>query len=243
MKTCPTTKPLPIEEQVPAFEKDLANADTMRAATLTRLQGLLSSKARHTDREQELIAAERGKDDLDAVMLKAEVASSQLFVRELRAESDRATTATLVADKRTWILHGFVRNQVLEGQSDLTVAMFDGANRWVEALGHTCTDGRGYFQLCFTAGKEAQIEQWREVFVRVSDAKRQELYCDKKPMSVVLGEVRYREIIIGGDTAVCPPPCDAPSPKPGPNELPPEKPTSRKAGAKKKASKKAKKAG
>jgi phenylpyruvate tautomerase PptA (4-oxalocrotonate tautomerase family) len=218
MKTTPTTKPLPIEEQVPAFEKDLANADAMRASTLSRLQGLLASKARHTEREQELIAAERGKDDADAVMLKAEVADNQRFVRELTAESDRATTGSLVADKQSWILHGFVRNRVLEGQPNLTVALFSGAGRWIEGLGHACTDERGYFQLRYTPasgpapGKEGErpdAATQRELFIRVSNSKQEVLDRDKKPTTVALGEVKYREIILGDEGDCCsPPPSD-----------------------------------
>jgi hypothetical protein len=208
MKTCSTTKPLPIAEQVPAFEKDLANADAMRASTLSRLQGLLASKTKHTAREHKLRSATLGDDHPEVVTLKAEVAAGQSFVRELSAEADRAATGTLVADERSWILHGFVRDPELQGQPNLTVALFDRSNRWIKQLGHTCSDKSGYFQLCFAGGKEPVVEQGREVFVRVSDAKQQLLYCDKKPMKLVLGEVIYREIIISEESATCPPPSD-----------------------------------
>jgi hypothetical protein len=239
----PPPKPGVSEENVARFQSNLADADTLRADRLSGLHELRTAKLKSTVRELSHAATKHGEDHPIVVRLKAEVAAGQRINRQLGAEVDRANVPAQAVTERGWVFHGFVRNRDLQGLADLTVALFDSSNCWIEKFGHTCTGNRGYFRLCFIGGKEPatkQLGEVGEVFVRVSDAKRQELYCDKKPMSVVLGQVRYREIIIGGDTAVCPPPCDTSSPKPPPNELPPEKPTTRKAGAKKKAPKKAK---
>jgi hypothetical protein len=230
-----------IQESAAQFESDLAKADTVRASALAGLQRLRAARANHAQREQTWLAANSEKDHPDVIRLQAEVAVERRFGSALDAELDRVNSPAPVVSEHGWALHGFVRDQNLQGQPKLTVAMFDSTNRWVEALGHTCTDSRGYFQLCFAGGKESAVEQWREIFVRVSDAKQQVLYRDKKPMSAVLGEVRYREIIIGAESATCPPPSDDSSRGAGPKtKVPAPESQTRKVGSKKKTSKKAK---
>jgi hypothetical protein len=202
------------EESASRFESDLAKADTLRASALSGLQQLRTSRANYAQREQTLLAAKLGKDDPEVVRLKTEVAADQRFASGLGAEIDRVNAPIPVVSESGWALYGFVRNQDSKGQPNLTVALFDSSNRWIESLGHTCTDGRGYFQLCFVPGKETVMEPGREIFLRVSNPKRQELYRDKKPMSAVLGEVKYREIILDGETALCPPPSSPQNPAP-----------------------------
>lgn len=222
------------EETATQFESDLAKADTVRATALSGLQKLRVSRANYAQREQIRLAAKLGEDDPDVIRLKDEVAADQHFGSALGAEVDRVSAPAPVVNERDWALHGFVRNQELQGQPKQTIALFDRSNRWIESLGHTCTDDRGYFQLCYVSGKEVALEQGRELFVHVSDPKQQEVYRDKKPMVVVLGEVKYREIIIDGETTVCSPP-SSPQ-KPGASTVPSPKPA-KKTGPAKKATK------
>jgi hypothetical protein len=201
-----TTKAAAIQESATKFESDLAKADSVRATALSGLQKLRVSRANYAQREQIQLAATLGEDHPDVVRLKAEVAADQHFGSVLGAEIDRVNATPPVVNERGWALHGFVRNQDLQGQPKLTIALFDRSTRWIESLGHSCTDDRGYFQLCFVPGKEIALEQGRELFVHISDPKQQVLYRDKKPMLAVLGETKYREIIIGEETTVCSPP-------------------------------------
>jgi hypothetical protein len=226
-----TTDAAAIQESATKFENDLAKADTVRAAALSVLQKLRISRANYAQREQIQLAATLGPDHPDVVRLKAEVEADQHFASVLGTEIDRVNATAPVVNERGWALYGFVRNQELQGQSKLTIALFDRSNRWIESLGHTCTDDRGYFQLCFVPGKEIALEQGHELFVHISDPKQQELYRDKKPMLTALGETKYREIIIGEETTVCPPPVSPQ--KPGTSQAPPAKPAKKTAAAKK----------
>jgi hypothetical protein len=194
------------EENAAQFESDLTKTDTVRATALSGLQKLRVSRANYAQREQVRLAAKLGDDHPDVIRLEDEVAADQHFGSALGAEVDRVSAPAPAVNERGWALHGFVRNQELQGQPKLTIALFDRSNRWIESLGHTCTDDRGYFQLCFVPGKDIVVEQGRELFVHVCDPKQKELYCDKKPMLAVLGETKYREIIIGEETTVCSPP-------------------------------------
>jgi hypothetical protein len=194
------------DESVPAFQTDVAQADVVRASALAGLQQLYTARRNYAIREQIQLAAKLGEDHPDVVRLKAEVEADQHFGSVLSSEIDRVNATAPVVNERGWALHGFVRDQELQGQPKLTIALFDRSNRWIESLGYTCTDDRGYFQLCFVPGKEIRLEQGRELFVHISNPKQQELYRDKKPMLAALGETKYREIIIGEEATVCSPP-------------------------------------
>lgn len=223
----PPPKPGMTEENVARFQNNLAQADALRANLLSGLQRLRTAKLKSTERELNDTASRLGDDHPRVLKLKAEVAAGQRVNGQLGAEVDRSGLTPQAVTERGWVLHGFVRNRDLQPLADLTVALFDSSNRWIEKLGHTCTDNRGYFRLCFTGGKEPAAEQWREVFVGVSDAKQKVLYRDKKPMKVVVGGVQYREIIVGDDCATCQPPSDPSSKEPPSSTKPPAKSRSR----------------
>jgi hypothetical protein len=211
MKTDSAIKPAAIAENVSRFESDIANADTVRASALSGLQRLRVAKANYAEREQARIAAKLGENHADVVRLKAEVAENTRFGQELSAEINRTTAASPAADKRGWSLYGFVRTQDLQGQPNLTVALFDRTARWIEALGHACTDSRGYFQLRYAPGGSAPAtDHSREIFIRVTNRKQEVLYRDKKPMSAIPGEIKYREIVLDDESPSCSPPSNTP---------------------------------
>jgi hypothetical protein len=231
-----TPAPGQTEENAARLQSDLATADAVRATALSGLQKLRVSRANYAQREQIQLAAKLGEDHPDVIRLKDEVAADQHFGSVLGAEVDRVSAPAPAVNERGWALHGFVRNRELQGQPKLTIALFDRSNRWIESLGHTCTDDRGYFQLCFIPGKEVALEQGREIFVHISDPKQKELYRDKKPMLAVLGEVKYREIIIGAETTICSPPSSPQKPAPATKSpaTPAKKPRAAKKGPKSK---------
>lgn len=212
----PPPKPGMTEENVARFQNDLAKADTVRANLLSGLHELRTAKLKSTEREQKLTAARLGEDHPRVVRLKAEVAAGQRINRQLSAEVDRANIPFPV-DEHSWTVYGFVRNPELQGQDRLTVALFDHADRWMEAVGYACTDNRGYFQLRYDSG----AEKLQEIFIHVSNPKQEVLYRDKKPMKAAAGAVQYREIILGDDCAACPPPPgDTDEPPPAPATVP-----------------------
>lgn len=206
-----TPKPKDILENATKFEGDLAKADTVRASALAGLQKLHTARARYAQRERMHLAATSGENDADVIRLKTEVAIEERFGKALNAEIDRATITRPAVDERAWTLYGFVRDQDLQGQPNLTVALFDRKNHWIEALGHACTDSRGCFQLRYAQGGEPGTNQRWEVFLRVLNRKQEILYRDKKPMIAIIGEITYREVILTGESESCQPPSDATS--------------------------------
>lgn len=226
-----TPKASAIQESATQFESDLAKADTVRAVALSGLQRLRAARANYAQREQTWLAATLGKDHPAVMYLQADVAAEQRFGSALNAEVDRATTPRPAGDERSWTVYGFVRNPELQGQAGLTVALYNRADRWMEATGYVCTDSRGCFQLRYDPG----AEKLQPIFVRVLNQKRQVLYRDKKPMTPVLGEVKHREIILNGESASCQPPSDPSSKEPPVSPKPPAKAKARKTRSSKKA--------
>ncbi len=220
-----------VEQLAGTFEGDLASTDRARGEALEGLQQLRAAKANHLQRERVRLVNRLGAEHPRVLELNAVIAANQQLAGAIKLEMDRAKTEVPVADEQGWALHGFVRNEDLEGQPKLTLALFDPSGRWVEVLGHTCTDSRGYFQLRYQRSTDDRENAAHNVlrfglFIRVSDQKQKVLYYDKRPVTVKLGQVEYREIILKVADAPCAPP---PTPKSTRDDSPakPSKPSSR----------------
>jgi hypothetical protein len=200
-----------VQQVVGTFESDLASTDRVRAEALEGLQQLRAAKANHLERERIRLVNRLGAEHPRVLELNPVIASNQQLTRALTLEIDRTDTEAPAVDKESWVLYGFVRNQDFEGQPKLTVAFFDRSGRWVEVLGHSCTDSRGYFQLryersteSFTDAIAANVRS--EMFIHVSDQEQKVLYYDERPVTLKLGQVEYREIILKVADAPCAPP-------------------------------------
>jgi len=213
----PNTKPDPaaVEQLAGTFESDLASTDLARSEALEGLQQVRLAKANHLERQRVRLANRLGAEDPRVLELNGIITSNQRLTRAVQLEVNRARTNTVQADERGWILHGYVWNQDRKGQPNLTVTLSDLAGQWVRLLGYACTDKNGYFKLSYQQstgkGTEAMAvaaDISPEMFIWVSDHKESVLYRDKRPMSVVLGEIQYREIILGNENGSCQPPSD-----------------------------------
>jgi hypothetical protein len=213
----PNTKPDPaaVEQLAGTFESDLAGTDLVRTEALEGLQQIRLAKAGHLERQQVRLTNRLGAENPRVLELNGIIASNQRLTGAVTLEVDRARINTVQADERGWILHGYVWNQDRKGQQKLTLALYDRAGRWVRLMGYACTDKKGYFKLSYHQSTEKGTEAMAvaadispEMFIWVSDHKESVLYRDKRPMSVVMGEVQYREIILGDENGSCQPPSD-----------------------------------
>jgi len=230
-----------VQQVVGTFESDLASTDRARAEALEGLQQLRAAKANHLQRQRIRLVNRFGAEHPRVMELNAIIASNERLNSALKLEIDRANTEAPAVDKESWVLHGFVRNEDLEGQPKLTVALFDRSRRWVEVLGHTCTDSRGYFQLRYQRHADEREHAADNVarsglFICVSDEKQKVLYSDKRPVTVELGHVEYREIILKADDA----PCAAPPTPKSTRDEPRPKPSKASSGPRRKSPRKTK---
>lgn len=229
------TKRIPFNTISQALEQGIAGADPTRATGLQDLHRVRAAKTKGMEREQARLGQKLGARDPRVLALNQRIESNRGFVRDLAIEIDHARTEAPVADKDTWIVHGFVRDKELAGIPNLTVAIYDEKGTWIQALGFACTDERGYFKLSFTSTKAgtgtstfttaastvsatitAAATSGPEFFIHVLDKTGTHLFIDKRPLTPQLGNVDFREIILGNDT--CRPPADATAPKPGPQD-------------------------
>jgi hypothetical protein len=137
-------------EAIRQLEALPARADTVRAEGLEALRRLRTSKAAMLVREQARLTTKYGANHPRVQALTQQITVNRLLLNHVGAEAGRARVAQVDADPKAWILHGRVMNQSLQGQPNLTVALYDSRGAWVQALGFACTDSTGYFKLIAT---------------------------------------------------------------------------------------------
>jgi hypothetical protein len=215
MNVNPSQRPVAAEEVERSFESQVSGFDAFRSESLLSLVRLREVKTAQTSRQYEQAQKMWGADDPRTQQLAVELAANRRFTMELGAEADRAGAAAPNVDARSWVLYGYVRNADLQPRQGLTVALYDAQGRWVEALGHGCTDERGYFEIRTSIGDAlARLAESRlQVFLRVVGPNRETLYTDRSATVPEAGVAVYREIIVDGSKP-CLPPSEAPAQPP-----------------------------
>ena len=196
---------IPKAQIVETFDKGVVGADESR---LTGLQGLLnlrSAKTTQLQREQQRLSQTLGPGHARVLALDDKIAVNQGLYRDLEVEVDRAGVEVPGVDKAAWVLHGFVRDQQLKGQPNLTVALYDQLGQWIEQLGFACTENNGYFKL-----ESADIRGETDGLqgsIRVTDKDKNLLYCGTEVLIPEGGRVVSREIFLPEEgVASCSPP-------------------------------------
>ncbi|MFH0344324.1 MAG: hypothetical protein ACHBNF_19895 [Chromatiales bacterium] len=227
------TKRVPFTAIAQTLEQRIAGADAARATDLQDLHRLRAAKTKGMERERARLSQKLGARDPRVIALNQRIELNRGFVRDLAIEIDHARTEAPVADENTWIVHGFVRDKALQAIPNLTVAIYDEKGTWIQALGFACTDEHGYFKLSFSSARAGGTSSFTiaaspvsetiaaatrvpELFIHVLDKTGTHICIDKRPLTPQLGNVDYREIILGNGT--CRPPEDATAPKPGPQD-------------------------
>jgi len=199
-------KPIFLSDVDQTIDFTITESDQLRAAALATLQRVLCAEAVPLAREIDRLKVKFGADDARVVLLSERLEINQGFTREVEHESVRAEIGVPLVDVNTWILHGFVRDVDGKGLANLTIAPYDSvkpAAIWVKALGHVCTDDRGYFKL-----EASNLNDYSAapVYLHVLNAAGATLYEDDVPLTPKGGQLNYREFAISGKTLDCPPP-------------------------------------
>jgi hypothetical protein len=213
MKINPMTDRISIEASASIFQSDLANADSTRAAALSRLQQLLAARANHSDREQTRLAHGGSAGDPVVLELQTQVARDRQLARLLAVEVDRVNARVPVIAKDGWAVYGFVWNAQWEGQPNLTVAIYDVSGTWMRQFGYARTDNKGYFALpskstavqTNIAGETSRSSVALSLVMHVINQSRTTLFIDKTPLTLTPGTVEYRPIILDTTSPSGPP--------------------------------------
>ena len=228
------------EEAARTLENQISGLDPLRAQALDGLKQLRAVRGAGYLRERERLALKYGADDPRVAALGDKARFNAGLSRDLDFEIDRAKTEAPVADEKSYVLHGFVRDRKGAGVPRLTVALYDDKGNLLRVFGQACTDERGYFILrsvgtgaepkgrdavIIPTGAEAAASQPRlSARLYVLDANGATVHVEKEPVQPQLGEVDFRIIILGEQAAPC-----GPAPETRPTEPPrkPERPKER----------------
>lgn len=192
---------IPLNDISQSLETNVTDTDQLRAIGLEGLHKMRRVKGKSQQRELARLSQKLGDEHPRIMTLQQKVTVNQVLVRHLDLEGDRAQVEVPIADGKTWILHGFVRDQEFKGLPNLTVALYSQKGEWIESLGFACTDQKGYFKLIATPNRDTLPRL--QGFIRVLDQQRKTLYIAQQPLTPALGQVDYREIIISGESKVC----------------------------------------
>lgn len=217
------------------LDQGLENADPLRLAGLQTLQRVRAIKDTSLQREQARLAQKYGAQHPRLQALAAKRDANRALQREAEVAVQRAQTPVAQADPNAWTLHGYVRDGSGKGRENLTIALYDENKQWIEELGHACTDAKGYFRLTVKGGARPKADEAadtkdvqaklaraaaegtagrRAVYIHVTSKEGRTLYIDTAAITPKLGEVVYREIILGEDGGECAPPSEKPT-RPG----------------------------
>ena len=209
-------------------DAQIASLDPQRAAAFTGLQTIRAARAAGYTREQARLALKHGADSPRVAALADKARFNTGLRRDLQFELARSQTEVPSVDKDGYVFHGFVRDLAGQAVPRLTLALYDEQGNWIQALGYGCTDERGYFILRYQPGKNGAdaVNRAPASFqlnptggspaaakIHVLDAKQTTLQIEKQPLYPQPGEVDFRLIILGADSAPCTPPTT--STKPG----------------------------
>ena len=182
------------------IDTGLSTADSQRGAAFERLGATRKAKDTSLRREQARLSNKYGSNDVRVQLLSNKVANNQEFRVQVAAETIRTKVETPFVDGDTWVLHGFVRNQVRQGVPNLTVAVYDPNGARLYNMGHACTESTGYFRII---SKDTDSIGSSVVYVRVLSGSGSFLFADKNALLPQLGRLDYKEISLSGESAVC----------------------------------------
>jgi hypothetical protein len=189
-----------------------ATGDRVRLVALDHTGMLANAKERSLRRELALKTAQFGEDAPEVRVLAERLRLQQVLLTQTQAEIQRSETVAPERQSDILILHGRVVSSERLGQPGLTVSA-------VDPTGHPetfmCTDDRGYFKLGISAqGAAAKTV----VSLQVSGKDGTILFRGTEVLTVVPGNVAYREIVLGEQIPEepCPPP---PQPQPQPETV------------------------
>lgn len=218
-------KRIPFCDIASGLNQGVESADPLRAAGLQRLARVRAVRETGLKREQERLRAKLGAGHPRVLAVQTKIDANRELLRDVNIGIARGQTPTVQPDKQAWILHGHVRDRDRAGIPNLTVALYDADDQWIQELGYACTDKTGYFKIISLrvkpepadtepAAEGGKAEPGQKVYIHVLSQQGAHLYADKQPLMPERGRVDYREIILDREEGVCRPP-EAPG---GPGE-------------------------
>lgn len=195
-----------IEEANQKIDQSFEYTDQLRLEGLTKLNTLQRLKQRALLIERKQLITKYGPANPRVSKVEAKLKFNDGFIRDIKVEMAKAQITPPTVGKETWLVHGRILNSNHIGVKNQTVYLINDNNQRVKDLGYDCTDEYGYFSITYTRPSEnKRVQQFPNVFLTVSDKDKNILHREKEAHSVVTGQIKYREIILGEDQCEEPP--------------------------------------
>jgi hypothetical protein len=194
--------------------------DRIRMQELESLKTAQQTKMEAYKIERERLAAKYGIDHSRVKKLDDRLKYNEGIIKGLDIEIESAGIKFPDFDKSTsWMVCGRVFNKELKGIKGLTVSLYDNQGKWINQMGYTGTDERGYYSLIYPAEKikKNQTKEDQELFLTVSDKQNHILHRESEPLFVKIGQIDTRMIVITDQVGTSPPPGPDQG-KPGPGQ-------------------------
>ena len=101
---------VPLTEVADGITGSLQVGDTLRLDGITGMSSLKRAKLVRVRRERGRLEAKHGKDEPRLATLDAQMTAEHRLLVHSRAERDRVTAPVVERSKRSWTLHGHVRD-------------------------------------------------------------------------------------------------------------------------------------
>lgn len=179
--------------------------DTLRAEELSRSKLYHMVKNYALRREQNRLTKKLGQNHPKVKQMASRVAYREKMLVDLEEEAARAQirVPTVTADQ--WLVHGVVLDKNRKGKSGLTVGIFDAQGKWRQDFGYGCTDARGYFVIIHTPKAVGRVEAnvVPQYYLYVLDQDQRILLKDTIPLTLEVGYMYYRRLLLADGAGVC----------------------------------------
>jgi hypothetical protein len=193
----------------------LESTDAQTASRLQTLSLVHQARIAQLTRTAATVTAQYGAESPEATAAQAAVTASQAVAARSEIVSRQLGTALPTVPAGGWVLHGRVYDAQAEAVATQTVFLVDPQGAFQSEYGFAYTDETGYFLLTFDAptpspaeGGASAAASTPELYVEVTNQKRQPVYLSATPFEPTKGTATYLNIYLpaGGQPIGEPPP-------------------------------------
>lgn len=206
------------------------SVDAQTAQQFTGLTGIRQARTNQLQRQVTSLTKAYGASDPRTVAAQASFSTQQTFATRLGMASATTSTTAPTAPANGWVVYGRVLHADSTAAPQLTVFLADECRAWLQKYAFAFTDQTGYFTLSYAPpaqhgekkthhAVEREAEKATEkapesvsAYLEVSNAACKLMYMDAAPMSIAVGAVVNRDIVLSAEVPLGTPPCEPGAP-------------------------------
>lgn len=184
-----------IEAQADALKSGVNDLQKLREKQYRQAVHLHEQHSSLRKREQERLAKKYGKSDARVQAAKQQNKQYAQYGESLVKQERRTSQAMQTAPKGGFVLQGMVISESRKPQSNLNLGLSDKEGQWIRSIGAACTDEHGFYRFSIDA-KLVKAYQDQKFILNVINEKKEVIYRDKQPVTLVPDKSEARNIIL-----------------------------------------------